>query len=53
MKINSCMGNPKDVAQCEKCARLPHNAIDEDDAAKWLNWKKMAVPCKECVEAKE
>ena len=53
MKISSCMSNPKDRGQCEKCARLPCNAIDEDDASKWLDWKKMAMPCKEFVEAKE
>jgi hypothetical protein len=47
------MGNPKDRAQCEKCMRLPRNVPDENDATKWLDWKKMSVPCKECVEAKE
>jgi hypothetical protein len=52
MKISNCMGNPSVKAQCEKCARLPHNRNDEDEAVKWLDWKKMAAPCKEFVEVK-
>lgn len=53
MKISNCMGNPNCKAQCEKCARLPRSRIDEDEAVKWLEWKKMVAPCKEFVEVKE
>ena len=50
MTINSCMGNPKNKAQCENCKRLPHNAMDENDAKGWIDWKKVKTPCKDAID---
>ena len=49
MTINSCMGNPKNKAQCENCKRLPHNAMDENDAKGWIDWKKVKTPCMDAI----
>ena len=49
MTINSCMGNPKNKAQCENCKRLPHNAMDENDAKGWIDWKKVKTPCTDAI----
>ena len=46
METKMCMGHPANRSQCEKCARLPQTIFDEDEAKKWINWKKVSVnPC--------
>lgn len=50
MTVKMCMGNPINKSQCEKCARLPKNAFDENEAKSWLNWKKVKTPCEDFQE---
>lgn len=42
--LTMCMGNPRNISQCNTCARLARSESDEDRAKYWP-WQEMITPC--------